>query len=126
MARSLVSASVTDKAECFLCYWQLLAPPDAPAPERELRFCPPRRWRFDLAWPEHKVAVEIHGAVWTSGRHTRGAGFSMDRAKVNTAQLRGWICLEFTTTMLSEDPELCVRQVLDAIALRDNLPLSTS
>lgn len=111
--------------DLFSHCWRLLAPPDAPAPEPELRFAPPRRWRFDFAWPDQKVAVEIHGAVWTSGRHTRGAGFSMDRMKMNTAQLRGWLCLEFTTTMLSEDPEACIGQVLEALALRESLPCSS-
>ena len=35
--------------------------PDIPEPTRELVFAPPRKWRFDFAWPEHLVAVEIDG-----------------------------------------------------------------
>ena len=26
-------------------------------------FSPPRRWRFDIAWPEHMLALEIEGGV---------------------------------------------------------------
>ena len=37
-------------------------------PEREFRFCE-RRWRFDFAWPSHKVAVEIDGGIFIHGRH---------------------------------------------------------
>lgn len=62
----------------------------------ELRFHPERKWRFDLAWPDFKVAVEIHGGTWVGGRHTRGAGFEKDREKMNEAQLLGWLVLEVT------------------------------
>lgn len=41
------------------------------APEPEHRFHESRRWRFDYAWPEHRVALEVEGGVWTRGRHTR-------------------------------------------------------
>ncbi|AZY50856.1 hypothetical protein ACLQ9F_12010 [Bordetella avium] len=64
--------------------------------QREFRFAPPRRWRFDFAWPEQKFAVEIEGGVWTSGRHTRGAGFVADTEKYNAAALAGWKVLRFT------------------------------
>lgn len=67
-----------------------------PLPQTELRFHPKRKWRFDLAWVEVRVAVEIHGGIWTDGRHTRGAGFQADREKMNEAQLLGWLVLEVT------------------------------
>lgn len=67
-----------------------------PDPEREYRFDPKRRWRIDFAWPEHKLAVEIEGGVWTGGRHTRGAGFIADCEKYNAAALHGWRVLRFT------------------------------
>lgn len=40
--------------------------------EREFRFAVPRRFRFDLAFPEHKLAVEIDGIVYTKGSHMAG------------------------------------------------------
>ena len=68
-----------------------------PAPEREYRFDPLRRWRFDFAWPTHRVgvpiALEIDGGAWTQGRHTRGGGFIADMEKMNEAQLQSWIVL---------------------------------
>jgi very-short-patch-repair endonuclease len=58
--------------------------------ELEYRFHPVRRWRFDMAFPEPKVAVEIEGGVWTGGRHVRGKGFRKDCEKYNTAAAMGW------------------------------------
>lgn len=64
-----------------------------PAPVREHRFHPSRRWRMDFAYPTEKVAVEIEGGIWTGGRHTRGNGFISDCEKYNAAQLAGWLVL---------------------------------
>lgn len=64
-----------------------------PAPVREYRFHPTRRWRFDFAWPRERVAVEIDGGIWTGGRHTRGRGFIADCEKHAEAQLAGWTVL---------------------------------
>ena len=57
---------------------------------KEYRFHPQRRWRFDYALPEHKIALEVEGGVWTGGRHTRPQGFLGDIEKYNTATLMGW------------------------------------
>lgn len=67
-----------------------------PIPCREYRFAVPRRWRFDFAWPESKLAVEIEGAVFANGRHTRGSGFTADCEKYNAAAMKGWKVLRFT------------------------------
>ena len=61
----------------------------------EFRFHPVRRWRFDGAFPERKIAVEIDGGAWTAGRHTRGKGFIADQEKINEAQLLGWSVYRF-------------------------------
>lgn len=88
-----------------------LLAPQLPAPVREYRFHPTRRWRFDFAWPAQRVAVEIEGGAWSQGRHTRGAGFGADCAKYNMATLAGWRILRFTGDML-RDPAQCVTQVV--------------
>ncbi len=71
-----------------------------PVPHAEYRFAPPRRWRFDWCWPEHRVALEIEGGVWTQGRHTRGAGYIKDMAKYNQAAIMGWRILRYTPDQL--------------------------
>ena len=61
-----------------------------PAPIDEFRFAPPRRWRFDYAWPEHSLALEIQGGIWIGGRHSRGAALIKEWEKLNTAAELGW------------------------------------
>ena len=58
--------------------------------EKEFKFHPVRKWRFDYAFPEHKIALEVEGGVWTGGRHTSSVGFLNDMEKYNTATLMGW------------------------------------
>ncbi len=67
--------------------------------EREYRFHPKRRWRFDFAWPNHifKFALEIEGGTWNKGRHVRGKGFEDDCEKYNEALLLGWRVIRVTT-----------------------------
>lgn len=61
---------------------------------REYRFHPTRRWRFDVAFPSAKVAVEIEGR----GRHQTVTGYRGDCEKYNTATLLGWRLLRFPAT----------------------------
>lgn len=65
-------------------------------PEREVKFHPTRKWRFDFAWPDKKLAVEIEGGVYSGGRHTRAKGFIADCEKYNEAAALGWTVLRFT------------------------------
>ena len=57
---------------------------------KEYKFHPTRKWRFDFAIPEHKIALEVEGGVWTGGRHTSSTGFLKDMEKYNTATSMGW------------------------------------
>ena len=61
-----------------------------PEPLLEHLFAPPRRWRFDYAWPIYMVALEVEGGAFVGGRHVRGAGFKRDLEKYNAAVLLGW------------------------------------
>lgn len=69
-----------------------------PTPEREYRFDDVRRWRFDFAWPDFRVAVEVDGAIWSAGRHNRGAGYEADAEKLNAAAALGWRVFRYTGT----------------------------
>lgn len=86
-------------------------------PEKEFQFAKEigRKWRFDRAWPEHKVAVELEGGVYTQGRHTRGAGFETDCEKYNTATAMGWRVFRLTAGMLAADPYKHISQILKAM-----------
>ena len=71
-------------------------------PTTEHRFAPPRRWRFDIAFTDHKLAIEIEGGAWTRGRHTRGSGFIADMSKYNRAAILGWRVLRFTPAQVMD------------------------
>ena len=73
-----------------------------PEPEREYRFAPPRRWRFDFAWPERRLAVEVEGGQWVRGRHQTPKGFERDCEKLNAAALLGWTVLRVTGDMVED------------------------
>lgn len=64
-----------------------------PAPTTEHRFHPERRWRFDYAWPEQMIALEVEGGAWIGGRHTSGSGFTADLEKYSEAAALGWCVL---------------------------------
>jgi very-short-patch-repair endonuclease len=73
-----------------------------PDPEREYRFHPVRRWKFDFAFPAMlpPIAVEIEGGTRQNGRHNRHSGYQADCEKYNTAILNGWRVLRFTSDMV--------------------------
>jgi hypothetical protein len=63
----------------------------------ECQFHPHRKWRFDYVIG-NKTAIEIEGAIWTRGRHTRGAGYLADMEKYREAAVLGWKVLRFATS----------------------------
>ena len=70
--------------------------------EREYRFHPVRRWRFDFARVDDKLAVEIDGLTYGSrkGAHQTPQGVERDREKDAEAMLLGWKVLRITPKML--------------------------
>lgn len=78
-----------------------------PRPEREYRFHPVRRWRFDLAWPALKLAAEVEGGTFVAGRHSRGAGYRKDCEKYNAAVIDcGWQVVRFDSTLVRDGSAL--------------------
>lgn len=77
-----------------------------PVPERELRFHPNRKWRFDFAWPEHALAAEVEGGSWSGGRHTTGKGFEADCEKYSVAAALGWRVVRATTSQVKSGEAL--------------------
>lgn len=82
-----------------------------PKPVQEYQFCPGRKWRFDWAWPEYKVSLEIEGGVWIKGRHTRGLGYTKDLEKYSEAAILGWCVIRVTPKQMNnlEATELVAR-----------------
>lgn len=71
-----------------------------PLPVRELAPFPGRRFRFDFAWPDRKLAVEVDGGVWKAGKHTRGAGVQVDAEKSVLAWEAGWRVMRVTPELV--------------------------
>lgn len=94
-----------------------------PRPEIEFQFLKTRKWRFDFAWPQRGIALEVEGGIWTGGRHSRGAGMAKDMEKYNTAALRGWMVLRV------QPIDLCLLstvQMLKAAMLVHRIPVLLS
>jgi very-short-patch-repair endonuclease len=89
----------------------------SPQPDRQHKFHPERRWRFDFAWPRYLVAVEIDGGIFMRGRHSRGASFTKDCEKMNAATLLNWKVLRYTTKDLEARPVQCAEEVAELLSL---------
>lgn len=85
---------------------------------REHRFAAPRRWKFDFAFLELKLAIEVDGGAGTGGRHTRFEGFAADCEKLNEAVILGWRVLRFTTGQVKSG--LAVRTIARACSTGNN------
>jgi len=67
-------------------------------PYREYEFHPDRKWRFDFALTDWKMAFEVEGGTWSKkSRHTTGSGYEEDCIKYNEATRLGWQVYRFTT-----------------------------
>jgi very-short-patch-repair endonuclease len=79
------------------------------SPVEEFRFHPVRKWRFDFAWPQHRVALEVQGGIWGGGRHSRGAAMLKEWEKLNTAAMMGWRIL------YCQPRDLCMTETINTI-----------
>ncbi len=103
---------------------------DLPDPIENYQFAPPRRYRFDRAWPNHKVAVELEGTrpramechncgekvrakkgdgtigdiIRVYGWHQRFSRFKTDKEKYNLAVQNGWLVLRFIHEDVNANP----------------------
>jgi len=100
---------------------QILVAAGLPRPVSEFPFHPSRRFRFDLCWPDEKVAFEREGGVWTRGRHTRPLGYIRDIEKYNLAQLLGWLVIRATPEQMNDGTAL--RWLEEAIHARRKTPV---
>jgi very-short-patch-repair endonuclease len=71
-----------------------------PEPETQYRLLENRRFKWDFAWPGHRLLVEVQGGTWCGGAHARPKGISRDCEKLNIAQIHGWQQLSFTSDQI--------------------------
>ena len=68
-----------------------------PEPVREAMLVPGRRFRWDFAWPIHRLSVEVQGGLFLpKGAHTSGVGVTRDCEKGALALLEGYRPLSVT------------------------------
>jgi hypothetical protein len=84
-------------------------------PIPEYRFAPPRKWRWDWAFVEAKVAIEQQGGLFSGGRHVRGPALLKEMEKLNAGACNGWRVLyctpqEFASGAILESVEKCLAQ----------------
>lgn len=85
-----------------------------PVPETEYEFHPTRMWRFDYAWPEHKLALEVDGGIWSANEqakaaHAKPLAIIRDMEKGNEAVILGWRVLRIQPKHLFESVMLIER-----------------
>lgn len=73
----------------------------------EYAFDANRRWRFDFAIPDIKVAIEYEGIMVTEAtggksRHTTADGYTADCEKYNAAAIAGWVVLRYTAKNIGD------------------------
>ena len=110
-----------------LATWRQLGLPAAVA---EHGFCAERKWRFDFAFPKERVAIEVQGGIFgtgrkcrtcgqrKAGRHTRGTALVDEYEKLRAAAMLGWRVLpclprQIYTRELAEE-------ILTALNFRQN------
>jgi hypothetical protein len=77
-----------------------------PEPKREFTAIPGRRFRWDFAWPQFRLLLEVQGGTWGKGgkggasAHSGGVAASRDCEKGNLAVLAGWKTLNVTTDQI--------------------------
>ena len=120
--KKVVTARHPDREGQFLklmkCFGPLIA-----EPVRQYVFHKTRKFRFDFAWPDCLVAVEIDGGIFQGDRSKGGNqtghrsinGLMAGMEKGNYAAVDGWCLLRFHAKDLDQRPEYCVDLVAEAI-----------
>lgn len=68
---------------------------------QEYKFLDNRKFRFDFAIVENKIAIEYEGILSYKSRHTSVTGYSKDCEKYNLAVINGWRVLRYTALNIS-------------------------
>ena len=101
-------------ADKFLVKWRALEI-DGSEPEQEYVFTGEAAWRFDFAWPQVKVAVEVDGFGFG---HQAQQRISQNNAKRNAAVAEGWRVFVFDSRLLGShaNAEDAAHQVMSVLS----------
>lgn len=79
----------------------------------EHKFHEERKWRFDIAIPAQKIALEYEGIMSRKSRHTTVTGYTKDCEKYNAATIAGWRVLRYNAInykSLGDDLRLIIKK----------------
>jgi very-short-patch-repair endonuclease len=94
--------------------WLLLSASDLPRPARQHWVTTSGgRYRFDFAWPDHKLGLECDG--WE--HHGDREAFGKDRVRLSEMASSGWRVLLVTWDLGTRDPGRVLRWVERSLAL---------
>ena len=85
---------------------------------REYPFHPGRKWKFDCAFIDEKIAIEIDGGQW----QVTGRDQTREAERHNAATLAGWLVLHMTSEMIDDDLRGCAELLRQAFAMREIEP----
>lgn len=92
-----------------------------PLLEREFKFHPSFRHKFDYCWPCYMVAVELQGGIYSGNRqsgHLSVPGIENDMFKLNLAQSCGWIQLQLSPRKIRQESGYVVSTICSAIEMQ--------
>jgi hypothetical protein len=139
-ARFKKKAQNRSKEDWETALYEQICDEGLPKPLREVGFHEHRKWRFDFAWPERLIAVEVEGGIWgnvvhchkcgvqvlqrlanggfakvrTGGRHQSGTGFTADCLKYSEAAIYGWSVVRVTPSMIQDGTAIqLVKRLID-------------
>jgi hypothetical protein len=70
-------------------------------------FHPKRKWRIDYAiFGRRKIAIEINGGTWVSGRHNRPSSTLKEYEKLNELARHGYAVLQFTYENINDEESI--------------------
>ena len=70
--------------------------------KREYVAIPCRKFRWDFAFVEARLLIEVQGGIFTKSAHNTGQGLERDYTKYNLANLCGWRVLQFSRSMIED------------------------
>lgn len=84
-----------------------------PGIKERLRSAGMNDYRFDFAWPDIKLAVEVNGGIWLKkGGHNTGRGIERDLQKSGAAMKLGWTVYSCTPAMIKSGDALQTIEIL--------------
>ena len=105
MARYETIVTRSNNVAWFETRWKQLGGPPLVA---EYRFHPTRKWQFDFAMPEKKIAIEIEGKG-----HAKWNRYHGDVEKYNDAARLGWRVFRVTFRHVADDDVALLESIIE-------------